>query len=99
MYDNNPPEKKFWQRQGPFSIWYFVVMLMLLYFFQSTVHVKNKEISYNQFQNYLEADQIGQCVIKEKVIVGTLKLTDEKTGKPRHFITVPLLKLESENLL
>ena len=65
-------------------------MLLLLYFFQSAVQVKNEEIPYSQFQQYLQADQIDQCLIKEKVIVGTLKLTDEKTGKPRHFITVPL---------
>lgn len=54
------------------------------------MQVKNEEIPYSQFQNYLEADQVDQCVIKEKAIIGTLKLMDEQTGKPRHFITVPL---------
>jgi cell division protease FtsH len=90
MHVNNPPEKKFWQKPGHFSIWYFILMMTMLYFFQSGLQVKNEEIPYSQFQNYLEADQIDQCVIKEKVIVGTLKLMDKKTGKPRHFITVPL---------
>ncbi len=90
MHVNSPPEKKLWQKQGPFSIWYFVVMLILLYFFQTAVQVKNEEIPYSQFQQYLQADQIDQCIIKEKVIVGTLKITDKKTDKPRRFITVPL---------
>jgi len=52
LHVNNPPEKKLWQRQGPFSIWYFIVMLMLLYFFQSGLQVKNEEIPYSQFQNF-----------------------------------------------
>ncbi len=90
LHVNKPPEKKLWQKPGPFSIWYFILMFMLLYFFQSAVQVKNEEIPYSQFQDYLKAGQIAECVIKEKVIIGTLKLTDEKTGKPRRFITVPL---------
>jgi len=52
--------------------------------------MKKEEIPYSQFQKYLDADQISECVIKEKYIIGTLKLKDKKTGKPRHFITVPL---------
>ncbi len=90
MHVNNPPEKKFWQKPGHFSIWYFIFMLMMLYFFQSGLQVKNEEIPYSQFQKFLEADQISECVIKEKMIIGTLKTMDRKTGKPRHFITVPL---------
>ena len=90
MQVNNPPEKKFWQKPGHFSIWYFILMMMMLYFYQAGFQVKNEEIPYSQFQKYLEANQISECVIKEKVITGTLKLTDQKTGKPRHFITVPL---------
>jgi len=90
LHVNQPPEKKLWQKQGPFSIWYFILMLLLLYMFQSSMYRKSEEIPYSQFQKYLQANQVSQCIIREKTIVGTLKSMDEKTGRPRQFITVPL---------
>ena len=87
---NEPPEKKVWQKPGPFSIWYFVIMMILFYFFQSTIQVKREEIPFSQFQQYLAEDQIAECVIREKSITGTLKSMEEKSGKPRRFRTVPL---------
>ena len=90
MHINKPPEKKLWQKKGPFSIWYFVVMFLLFYLFQSMVQVKKEQIPYSQFQKYLNANQISECVIRGNTIYGTLKLTDSRTGKQRHFITVRL---------
>ncbi len=87
---NKPPEQKFWQKPGPFSIWYFIITLFLLYLFQYSMQVKKEQIPYSQFQDYLATDQIAECVIREKVITGTLRLLDQKTGKPRRFVTVPL---------
>ena len=87
---NKPPERKFRQKQGPFSVWYFIIMLFFLYLFQSSMQVKKEQIPYSQFQDYLATDQISECVIREKVITGTLRSMDQKTHKPRHFITVPL---------
>jgi cell division protease FtsH len=87
---NKPPENKFWLKQGPFAVWYFIVMVILFYFFQSTIQVKKEEIPYSQFQQYLAQNQIAECVIREKFIAGTLRLTDEKSGKPRRFVTIPL---------
>ncbi len=91
---NKPAEKKFWQKQGHFSIWYFIIMITLLYFFQSAIAVKKEQIPYSEFQNYLKTNQISECVIREKVITGTLKLMDQKTNKLRRFITVPLYNAE-----
>jgi cell division protease FtsH len=91
IHINKPPEKKLWQKKGPFSIWYFVIMFLLFYMFQSTMQVKREQIPYSQFQKYLEANQISECVIKGNAIAGTLKLMGQKTGKQRHFITVRLL--------
>ena len=85
---NKPPEKNFWLKQGPFSVWYFVLMMILFYLFQSAMQVKKEQIPYSQFQEYLTTDQIAECVIREKLITGTLRLTDPKTGKPRRFVTV-----------
>jgi cell division protease FtsH len=87
---NKPSEKKFWQKQGPFSIWYFIIMLALLYFIQTAAQVKKEQIPYSKFQQYLEANKIAECTIKQNSITGTLKLTDKEAGKPRYFITIPL---------
>lgn len=91
---NKPPEQKFWQKLGPFSVWYFVFMMVLFYLFQFAMQVKKEQIPYSQFQDYLATDQIAECVIREKLITGTLKLSDQKTGKPRRFVTVPLYNAE-----
>jgi len=96
---NKPPERKFWQKQGPFSIWYFIITLLLLYLFQSSMQVKKEQIPYSQFQEYLAQDQIAECVIREKFITGTLKSMDVKTGKPGRFITVPLYNADLANEL
>jgi cell division protease FtsH len=90
LHVNKPPEKRFWQKKGPFSIWYFIIMFIIFYMFQSAVQVKKEQIPYSQFQKYLSANQISECVIKGNVIEGTLKLTDQKSGGKRHFITVRL---------
>ena len=60
---NKPPEQKFWQKQGPFSIWYFVLVMIIFYLFQSAIQVKKEQIPYSQFQDYLATDQIAECVI------------------------------------
>jgi len=90
MHVNKPPEKKLWQKRGPFSIWYFIIMFLFLYLFQSMAQVKKEQIPYSQFQKYLNENQVSECVIQGDKITGTLKLTDQKTGKPRYFITVRL---------
>jgi len=90
IHVNKPPERKFWQKQGPFNIWYFIIMLIFLYFFQTTMQVRREEIPYSEFMQYLQAGQITECVIKQNMIAGTLNLMDQKTGKPRRFITVRL---------
>ena len=96
---NKPPEQKFWQKPGIFPIWYFIIALSLLYLFQTATQIKKEEIPYSQFQQYLAEGQIVECVIKEKVITGTLRLTDQKSGKPRHFVTVPLYNSDLVNAL
>jgi ATP-dependent Zn protease len=69
MEVNEPPDRKFWLKQGPFSTWYFVVMMILFYFFYSAIQEKKEEIPYSQFQQYLAENQIAECVIREKSII------------------------------
>ncbi len=87
---NKPSDQKLWQRQGPFSFGYFLLMLLVFYFFHSAYVLQQEEIPYSEFQQYLAQDKVAECVVGDKTIVGTLKITDPKTGRPRRFITVPL---------
>ncbi len=90
LHVNKPPERKFWQKQTGFNLWFFIIMMIILYFFQTLVQIKTEQIPYSKFQQYLANNQVDQCVISGKTIVGTLRIIDKKTGKPVHFITVPL---------
>jgi len=90
LHVNRPPEKKLWQKQGPFSLWYFLIMFLLFSIFHSSLQIRKEQIPYSQFQQYLKDGQVKECVISGDTIVGTLKLDDARTGKPRRFITVRL---------
>ncbi len=90
LHVNKPPERKFLQKQANFNIWFFIFVMVLLYFVQTVMQIKTEQIPYSRFQRYLASDKVAQCVINGKTIVGTLKIMDKKTGKPLHFITVPL---------
>ena len=90
LHVNKPPERKFLQKQANFNIWFFIFVMILLYFVQTVMQIKTEQIPYSRFQSYLASDKVAQCVINGKTIVGTLKIMDKKTGKPLHFITVPL---------
>ncbi len=99
LHVNKPPERKFLQKQANFNIWFFIIVMVLLYFFQTVVQIKTEQIPYSKFQSYLASNQVSQCVINGKTIVGTLKIMDKKTGKPLHFITVPLYNADLEKQL
>lgn len=90
LHINRPPERKFWQKQPGFNLWFFILVMIVLYSFQIIMQVKTEHIPYSKFQQYLANNQIARCVIRGKTIVGTLKIKDKKTGQPIHFITVPL---------
>ncbi len=90
MHVNRPPEKKMWQKPGPFSLWYFVIMFLLFFFLQSTLQVRKEQIPYSQFQQYVKDGKVQECVISGDTIIGTLKPDASEPGKPRHFITVRL---------
>jgi len=83
-------ERKFWQRPDFTLILYAVVLFASFYFFQFATKTVRKEIPYSQFLEHVEKNEVDEAVVTEKLIYGTLKINDEKTGKPRHFFTVPL---------
>ncbi|MBN2232072.1 MAG: ATP-dependent zinc metalloprotease FtsH [Deltaproteobacteria bacterium] len=92
---NKPTQRKtFWQ-QPPwrFTLLYFLVVFVFFYLFQSSLGPRREEIPYSVFQEHLNSGRVAECVVTEEQIYGTLKLQDE-SGRPRHFVTVPLRDAE-----
>ncbi len=86
---NKPREQSMWQNPWNFSLLYFILMFAFFYFFQASLGEQRQVIPYSQFQEYLNNNQVAECVVSEKKITGTLKIQDEK-GRPKLFSTVPL---------
>ncbi|HDL18322.1 MAG TPA: ATP-dependent metallopeptidase FtsH/Yme1/Tma family protein [Bacteroidetes bacterium] len=83
-------------KKGPwnFFIWYFLISIFLFYIWQSSLENRREEIPYSQFQGYLAKGQIDTATVSDRKISGLLKLKDAKSGKPRRFVTVPLLNTD-----
>jgi cell division protease FtsH len=89
MEINKPREQSLWKNPWNFSLLYFILMFAFFYFFQASMGVQRQAIPYSQFQEYLRNNQVGECVISEKKITGTLKIQDAQ-GRPKLFSTVLL---------
>ena len=87
---NKPAKIKFWQRPEINLVLYLLFFAVMFYLWQTSSTMEQQEIPYSQFLKYLQQDQVDKAVVTENLITGTLKLKDEKTGKPREFITVPM---------
>ncbi len=87
---NKPAGVKFWRRRDVNLVLNILFFIALFYLWQTFTTTQQEEIPYSQFLQYLEQNQVDKAVVTENLITGTLKLKDEKTGKPRTFITVPL---------
>ena len=96
---NKPARVKFWQRPDVTLILNILFLAALFYLWQSISSTEQEEIPYSQFLQYVQHDQVDRAVVSENLITGTLKLKDDKTGKPREFVTVPMKDNELAQLL
>ncbi len=87
---NKTTQEKFWQSPGFTFLLYLVFIMVSFQLYQGYQQVKQEEIPYSQFLEYVNNGQVAEAVVTDKVITGTLTLRDERTGKQRRFITVPL---------
>jgi len=69
---------------------YLLLLAAMWYFWQGAFTVEQEEIPYSQFLAYLDKDQVAEAVVTESAIRGTLRSTDDKTGQPEQFVTIPL---------
>jgi cell division protease FtsH len=96
---NKPPENASWQRPDLRLALYLLLFSVLWFWWQSDLRVAQEEIPYSQFLKYLEQDQVDKVLVEDSFIQGTLKLKDEKSGKPRVVVTVPLANNELAGML
>lgn len=96
---NKPGEMKFWQRPNVSVVLYLLFIAVMWYMWQSASQLAQEEIPYSQFLKYLEKDQVDKAMVSETLIQGSLKVKNEKTGKPRAFVTIPLADNELAQLM
>ncbi|QFY44821.1 ATP-dependent zinc metalloprotease FtsH [Candidatus Methylospira mobilis] len=71
------------------SIFYILLVIAMLYFWQGYQEARQQEIPYSLFLQYVNEQRIQEAVVTEQVIFGTLK-PDPADAVVRHFSTVPL---------
>jgi cell division protease FtsH len=87
---NRSSKEKFWQNPG-FNFWLYLLFVLISFqLYQDYQQVRQEEIPYSEFLSHVRKHEVAEAVITDKVITGTLRATDEATGQPRRFITVPL---------
>ncbi|WOJ93112.1 ATP-dependent zinc metalloprotease FtsH [Congregibacter variabilis] len=70
------------------------LMLLAMLWWQWGMRVAREEIPYSDFLTFLDQGQIDTAIVKDNRIEAVLKIKDEKTGKPRIVVTVPLADSE-----
>ena len=96
---NKPADQKFWQRPDFNLTAYLLLMLASFYFWQSYAETSNTEIPYSEFLQHVDKKEVKEAIVTEKYIAGTLTVDDEKTHKPRRFITIPLMNNDLAQML
>jgi cell division protease FtsH len=96
---NKPNGMKFWRRPEASLVLYLLFLWSVWLLWQSADRMVKAEIPYSQFLQYLQQDKVDKAVVTENLIDGTLKIKDEKTGKPREFVTVLLPNNELAQLM
>ncbi len=87
---NKPTEGKFWQ-QPQFTIWMYIIFIISsMYLWQGFAEMRQEEIPYSEFLSHVENHEVAEATVTNKLISGILTINDKKSGKPRHFFTVPL---------
>ncbi len=70
-------------------IFFILLFTSLFLMWQDAASVHRTEIPYSQFIEYVQKNDVQSAVVGDQRITGTLTLKGP-TGKPRHFVTVPL---------
>src|SRR5689334_19200925 len=77
-----PPKRD--RKPFPFKwsspLWYLPLMLLMLWFWQSTiVQFAYKTIAYSEFKQHLARGEVAECAVKETTIEGRLEMKPQST--------------------
>ncbi len=98
---NKPPEapRSLWQRPDFNLFLYILFILISLYVWRGMAENNPQHLAWSEFLDKLNTDQVSEVYVTDKFILGTLKETDPRSGKPVRIITVPLKDSELSRLL
>jgi cell division protease FtsH len=67
------------QRKVHFSIWYFILAVLVIFWFQSILsQQQTNRVTYSQFKQLIKSGQVGSVVIGPDLVTATLKGADDK---------------------
>ncbi|MDR3554461.1 MAG: ATP-dependent zinc metalloprotease FtsH [Syntrophobacteraceae bacterium] len=67
------------QRKVHFSIWYFILAVLVIFWFQSILSQQQTDrVTYSQFKQLLKSGKVGSVVIGPDLVTATLKEADDK---------------------
>ena len=88
---NKSSKTPFWQSPQFTLILYLIFIMLSFQFWGQYKEAKRIEIPYSEFLQHVQKHEVAEAVVTNKSIQGKLTETDPQTGKPRQFITVPLM--------
>jgi len=96
---NKSTNQKFWQNPNFNLIMYLLFIFFSFQLWQGYEEAKRSEIPYSEFLQHVQKKEVSEAVISDKLIQGTLTTKDERTNKPKKFITVPMWNMDLATLL
>ncbi len=96
---NKSTNQKFWQNPNFTLVMYLLFIFFSFQVWQGYEEAKRSEIPYSEFLQHVQKKEVTEAVITDKLIQGTLTVKDERTNKPKKFITVPMWNMDLATLL
>src|SRR3990167_8952319 len=82
-------KKKIPKKAVHFSVWYFILALLILLSIQSYFSAQEyQELNYSQFKALLKKNQINDLTIDPNYIRGVIKQEEKSKGAHKRFITI-----------
>jgi len=87
-FDSKPPKGDPSRRKFQFSIWYFLMALLVFSLIQDYIVARKTDvIPYSEFKGYVIEDKVKNLLLKQEEITGILT-EDAKGRKDQRFVTV-----------
>ncbi|GLI36277.1 ATP-dependent zinc metalloprotease FtsH [Desulforhabdus amnigena] len=98
--EGGPQQPDSSQRKVHFSIWYFILALLLISWVQGYLAEPPREkINYSQFKQWVRDGKVENLVIGPDRIRGDIKEDKNQKDQPKHFVTVRVEDPELVELL